>query len=404
MLVMLLLGFSSGIPYALTAGTLQAWLATEHVDIKTIGLFALVGIPYNWKFIWAPFMDRYFPPILGRRRGWMLVTQLLLACAIAGMALTSPVQGLTSMAVLAVFVAFFSSSQDIVIDAYRTEALPVAEYGAGAGVYTMGYRLAMLVSGAAALILADHYPWKVVYLFMALTVGVGIIGTFLGPEPMIERAPRTLSEAVWAPLKEFFGRRGVFEVVLFILFYKLDVVIATALMTKFFLDMGFTKTDIGAVTKVFGLIATIVGALLGGALIPRLGIRRALMLFGILQGVSTLLFYMMARVGNNRLALIFTIGGENLASGMATAAYMAFIMSLCNQRFTATQYALLTSLMAVPVKILSAPTGYLQQAVGWENYYLIAAALSLPGLLMLLRFNHWKAGLTFDGPSDGISP
>jgi PAT family beta-lactamase induction signal transducer AmpG len=389
MLVMLLLGFSSGIPYALTAGTLQAWLATENVDIKTIGLFALVGMPYNWKFLWAPLMDRYFPKYLGRRRGWMITTQLLLAAAIAAMAFSDPARNIQGMAILSVLVAFFSSSQDIVVDAYRTEMLPSEEYGAGSGVYTMGYRLAMLVSGALALILADHYAWKVVYLFMAVTLAVGVLGTVLGPEPVSAKAPRTLKEAVVEPLREFFGRKGAFEVLLFILLYKLDVVIATALMTKFFLDIGFTKTDIGAVTKVFGLIATIVGALIGGALIPRMGVRRSLVVFGILQGVSTLFFYMMAKVGSNHLALIITIAGENLASGMATAAYMAFLMSLCNQRFTATQYALLTSLMAVPMKILAAPTGYLQSAVGWENYYLIAAALALPGLLMLLRFDHW---------------
>lgn len=389
MLVMLLLGFSSGIPLALTAGTLQAWLATENVDIKTIGLFALVGMPYNWKFVWAPLMDRYFPKYLGRRRGWIITSQIGLALAIAAMAFTNPTQNLPMMAAFAVLVAFFAASQDIVVDAYRTEVLPKEEYGAGSGVFTMGYRMAMLVSGALALILADHYSWKVVYLFMSLMVGVGVFGILIAPEPATIRAPRTLSEAVIAPLKEFFSRKGVYEVILFILFYKLDVVIATALMTKFFLDIGFTKTDIGAVTKVFGLIATIVGALLGGALIPRFGIRRSLIFFGMLQGVSTLLFYMMAKVGKNHLALIFTIAGENLASGMATAAYMAFLMSLCNQRYTATQYALLTSLMAVPMKILAAPTGYLQSAVGWEHYFLIATALALPGLLMLFRFDHW---------------
>jgi len=390
MFVMLLLGFSAGIPYALTAGTLQAWLATENVDIKTIGLFALVGIPYNWKFIWAPLMDRFYPKFLGRRRGWMLVTQIGLAAAIAGMALTSPSFSITAMAALAVLVAFFSSSQDIVIDAYRTEVLKENEYGAGAGVYIMGYRLAMLVSGALALIMADHFSWKTVYLFMAATIIVGVIGTFLGPEPKTGIPPRTLREAVLEPLREFFHRTGAFEVLLFLLLYKLTDAVGTALMTKFFLDIGFTKTDIGAVTKVFGLIATIAGTLIGGVLLPRLGMRRALVIFGILQGLTNLLFFMMAKVGNDRLALIFTIAGENLASGMGTAAYAAFLMSLCNKRFTATQYALFTSLMAVPTKILSAPTGYLKEAVGWENYFIISMLLMIPGLLMLFRFNRWK--------------
>lgn len=390
MFVMLLLGFSAGIPYALTAGTLQAWLATENVDIKTIGLFALVGIPYNWKFIWAPVMDRFFPKFLGRRRGWMLLTQIGLALSIVGMALTSPTYSITAMAGLAVMVAFFSSSQDIVIDAYRTEVLEKEEYGAGAGVYIMGYRLAMLVSGALALIMSDYYSWKIVYCFMAATIFVGVIGTLLGPEPVTGKPPRTMREAVVEPFLEFFRRPGAIEILLFLLLYKLDGAVGTALMTKFFLDLGFTKTDIGAVTKVFGLIATIVGTLIGGALIPRLGMFRSLVLFGVLQGVTNLLFYMMAKVGNDRLALVFTIGGENLTSGMGTAAYAAFLMSLCNKRFTATQYALFTSLMAVPTKILSAPTGYLKEAVGWENYFIIATLLMIPGLLLLTRFNHWK--------------
>jgi len=314
MFVMRLLRFPEGIPYALTAGTLQAWLATENVDIKTIGLFALVGIPYNWKFIWAPLMDRFFPKFLGRRRGWMLLTQIGLGASIAGMALTSPSYSITAMASLAVLVAFFSSSQDIVVDAYRTEALNTEEYGAGSAVYIMGYRLAMLVSGALALIMADHYSWKIVYCFMAATIMVGVIGTFLGPEPVTGKPPRTLKEAVVEPLMEFFRRPGAMEILLFLLLYKLDGAIGTALMTKFFLDLGFTKTDIGAVTKVFGLIATIIGALVGGVLIPRIGLFRALFIFGILQGVPNLLFVMMVRVGNDRLALIFTIAGENLTS------------------------------------------------------------------------------------------
>ncbi len=399
MFVMLLLGFSAGIPYALTAGTLQAWLATENVDIKTIGLFALVGIPYNWKFLVAPFMDRFFPKFLGRRRGWMLVTQIGLAASIAGMALTSPAYSITAMAGLAVLVAFFSSSQDIVIDAYRTEALEVDEYGAGSAVYIMGYRLAMLVSGALALVMADQYSWKAVYLFMAATIIVGVIGTLLGPEPVTGKPPRTLREAVVEPLKEFFLRPGAIEILLFLLLYKLDVAVGTALMTKFFLDVGFTKTEIGTVTKVFGLIATIVGSLIGGALIPRLGMLRSLVIFGILQGVTNLFFVMMTHVGNSMPGLIVTIGAENLASGMGTAAYAAFLMSLCNKRFTATQYALFTSLMAVPTKILSAPTGYLKEAVGWENYFIIATLLMFPGLLMLYRFKHWKRPV--DNPIEG---
>ncbi len=390
MFVMLLLGFSAGIPFALTAGTLQAWLTTSNIDIKTIGLFALVGIPYNWKFIWAPIMDRFFPKFLGRRRGWMLVTQLGLAATIAGMALTNPAANIQTVAIMAVLVAFFSSSQDIVIDAYRTEALDLSEYGAGSSTYMMGYRIAMLVSGALALILSDHYSWKTVYLFMAATIAVGVIGTLMGPEPETPSPPKTLRAAVIEPLKEFFNRRGAWEIVIFVLLYKLDTSVATALMTKFFIDLGFTKTDIGAVTKIFGLVATIVGTLIGGAMIPKLGMKRSLVIFGILQASTTLLFYMMAHIGPSYAGLVATIGGENLAAGMGTAAYATFLMSQCNQKFTATQYALLTSLMAVPTKILSAPAGYLQAAVGWDQYFVIATLTGIPGLLMLIRFNHWN--------------
>jgi len=390
MFVMVLLGFSAGIPYALTAGTLQAWLATENVDIKTIGLFALVGIPYNWKFVWSPLMDRYFPKFLGRRRGWMILTQAGLAASIAGMALTSPALNIQSVAIMAVLVAFFSSSQDIVIDAYRTEVLPPEEYGAGSATYIMGYRIAMLVSGALALILSDHYSWKTVYLFMAATILVGILGTLLGPAEHRTSPPKTLRAAVVEPLREFFARRGAWEIVLFILLYKLDTSVATALMTKFFMDIGFTKTDIGAVSKIFGLGATIVGTLIGGALIPKLGLKRSLVVFGGFQAATTLLFSMMAHLGPTYPGLIVTIAGENLSAGMGTAAYAAFLMSQCNQKFTATQYALLTSLMAVPTKILSAPTGYLQAAVGWHSYFVIATLAGIPGLLMLLRYDRWS--------------
>jgi PAT family beta-lactamase induction signal transducer AmpG len=390
MFVMLLLGFSAGIPYALTTGTLQAWLTTEQVDIKTIGLFALVGIPFNWKFVWAPLMDRYFPKFLGRRRGWMILTQAGLALAIAGMALTKPSINIEFVALMALLVSFFSASQDIVIDAYRTEALKPEEYGAGSGTYIMGYRIAMLVSGALALILSDHYTWKTVYLFMAATIVVGVIGTLMGPEPTTPKPPRTMQEAVVAPLKEFFARRGAWEIVIFVLLYKLDTSIATALQTTFFLQLGFTKTDIGAVTKIFGLVATIVGTLIGGAMIPRLGMKRSLIYFGIFQGSTTLLFYMMAHVGPSYGGLVATIGGENFAAGMGTAAYAAFLMSQCNQKYTAMQYALLTSLMTIPTRILSAPTGYLQAAVGWENYFIIATLLGVPAILMLSRFNRWN--------------
>lgn len=394
MALVLPLGFSAGIPLALTAGTLQAWVSSENIDIKTIGLFNLVGLPYTYKFLWAPFMDRYFPKFLGRRRGWMFFSQVLLILAIVAMAFADPKQHIGLMAAIAVCVAFFSASQDIVVDAFRTESLKPDEYGAASGVYILGYRLAMLTSGGVALIMADHMSWKSVYLLMAACVGFGLLATLFSKEPLQKSLPpRTLKEAVVEPFLDYFKRSASVEILFFILIYKLDTTLTMALMTKFFLDLGFTKTDIGVVIKTFGLVATIVGALLGGALVPYFGLGRSLFIFGVLQGLTTLLFYWMTFMAGDRIALIIAIAGENLASGMATAAYASFMMSLCNKRFTAFQYALLTSIMALPIKFIGGFTGFLQAAVGWQNYYLIATAAAIPGLLMLVRYPKWKAAL-----------
>jgi PAT family beta-lactamase induction signal transducer AmpG len=402
MFVTLLLGFSAGIPLALTGSTLQAWLTESRVDIKTIGLFSLVGIPYTWKFIWSPLMDRYFPKFLGRRRGWMLISQTALMIFIAWMGLSDPVGDPQMLAILAVIVAFFSSSQDIVVDAYRTEMLPKEEYGAGSGVYIMGYRLAMLTSGALVLFLTDQVSnpnaisWKSAYFLMAGSMVIGILGTLFGPEPESEKAPKTLAEAVTVPFVDFFKRPGAIEVLIFIILYKLDGAVASALMTKFFMDLGFAKAEIAAVTKVFGLIATIVGTLIGGALMYKLGLRRALIYFGILQGATNLLFYMMSQLGQSHTGLMVTIAGENLTGGMGTAAYSAFIMTLCNKKFTATQYALLTSLMAMTRVLAGAPTGYLQASVGWGTYFIISTLLCIPALLMLTRYDRWQMGTDSD--------
>jgi MFS transporter, PAT family, beta-lactamase induction signal transducer AmpG len=390
MAVVLFMGFSSGIPLGLTGGTLQAWMASENVDLTVIGVFSLVGLPYSLKFFWSPLMDRSVPPFLGRRRGWVLITQICLILAISALAFSNPVTAPGALATMAVLVAFFSASQDIVIDAYRTEVLKPEELGAGSGVYIMGYRIAMLVSGALALILADHLPWRVVYLIMASVMLIGVITTILAPEPKTDaKPPKTLSEAVARPVIEFFKRRGVFEILIFILIYKLDVVMAMAMTTPFMLQIGFTKTDIGAVTKGFGMVATIIGTLTGGALMTRLGLYRSLWLFGILQGLSGLSFTLLAHLGHHYPMMVTAITVENFCSGMGTAAYSAFLMSLCNKRFTATQYALLSSLMALSRVIAGTPTGYLAKTIGWEHYFLIATFIAIPGLLMLTRYQTW---------------
>jgi PAT family beta-lactamase induction signal transducer AmpG len=388
----LLLGFSSGIPLALTGTTLQAWMATDKIDLTVIGVFSLVGLPYTVKYLWAPVMDRFIPPFLGRRRGWMLVTQLGLVFAISAMAFSDPAGATTLFAVLAFLVAFVSASQDVVVDAYRTEVLEPVELGPGAGVHILGYRIAMLTSGALALILADRLPWKTVYLLMAGSMLVGVAASVFSPEPQLEeRPPASLKEAVAQPFVEFLSRPGALGILLFVILYKLDVVMATALTTPFMLELGFTKTDIGAVTKGFGMVATIVGTLAGGAVVARAGMKASLWIFGILQSVSTLAFLALARLGHHYPMMVAAIGLENLCSGMGTAAYVAFLMSLCNKRFTATQYALLTSLMAITRVIVGAPTGYLAKTIGWELYFLVSMLSAVPGLLLLLLYPRWTA-------------
>jgi PAT family beta-lactamase induction signal transducer AmpG len=388
----LLLGFSSGIPLALTGSTLQAWMTSEKVDLAVIGVFSLVGLPYAIKFLWSPLMDRFVPPFLGRRRGWMLVTQVALLLAVTAMAFSAPAAHPGVLALLALLVAFASASQDIVVDAWRTEVLAPEELGPGAGVHILGYRVAMLTSGAIALILADRMPWRVVYLLMAGSLCVGIVASLLSPEPEIPgKTPRTLKEAVIEPFLEFFARPGAVGILLFVVFYKLDVVMATALTTPFLLELGFTKTDIGAVTKGLGMLATIVGTLAGGAVVAKAGMKASLWLFGVLQSVSTLTFLALARLGHHYPMMVAAIGVENLCSGMGTAAYAAFLMSLCDKRYTATQYALLTSLMAVTRVVVGAPTGFLAKAYGWETYFIVSTLAAIPGLLLLLRYDRWKA-------------
>jgi PAT family beta-lactamase induction signal transducer AmpG len=391
MFIVTILGFASGLPLGLTGGTLQAWMKTENIDLTTIGLFSLVSLPYTLKFIWAPIMDRYVPPMLGRRRGWMLLTQIGLIISIICMGFSNPVLNLKYLAFFAVCVAFFSASQDIAIDAYRTEVLHENELGAGAGVYVMGYRIAMLVSGGLALIMADHLAWSTIYLIMAACIATGLLASLFGPEPETSQAaPKTLADAVYKPFAEFFRRAGSIEMLLFILIYKIDVAFAMALTTPFMMDLGFTKTDVGTVLKGVGLVATIVGTLLGGALLSKWGIKKSLWIFGIIQGLSGFTFYMLAHVGRNYPMMVAAISIENICSGLATAAFTAFMMNICDKRYTATQFALLTSFMALTRNIVAAPSGFIAERVGWEVYFIISILISIPGLLLLLRYDKWQ--------------
>lgn len=399
MFMVVLSGFSSGLPLSLTGSTMQAWMKDAGVDLTTIGAFALVGIPYSLKFLWAPVLDRYTLPFLGRRRGWILVWQLFLAAAIVGMGLVDPKEHLGLLALLAFLVAFGSASQDIVIDAWRTETLTKDEYGAGAGAQTLGYRGAMLLSGAGSLALADALPWSTVYALMAGTMALSIGYTLFAAEPNVPvRPPRSLSEAAVFPLVEFLKRKGSVETLSFIILYKLDVVMALALTTPFLQELGFTKTVIAGVNKGAGLVAVILGTLAGGALMPKLGMKRALWLFGIAQGVATLAFLALSVVGKDYALMVFAICADNFFSGMGTAAYAAFLMSLCNPKFTATQFALLSSLMALTRTVAGAPTGWLAQNLGWPMYFVVCTVAMLPGLLLLTRFDRWK-GPEVDAPA-----
>lgn len=385
--VILLLGFSSGLPLALTSGTLQAWMAVENVDLSTIGIFTLVGLPYTLKFLWAPIMDRYVPPLLGRRRGWILITQVGLMLGIAAMARTSPTEATWMMASLALFVAFASASQDVVFDAYRTDVLRAPERGLGAAVSVGGYRVAMLMSGAVALILADQIGWVDTYMFMAVLMAVGMIATLIGPEPKLEpKAPRSLAEAIWGPLKEFFSRRGAIALLVMIVLYKLGDAFAGTLTTAFLIrGPGFTPTDVGLVNKGMGLAATLVGAFFGGVLLAQLGLYKSLLLFGGLQAITNLGFMLVAIVGKSYPLMIAAVGLENLAGGMGTAAFVALLMAMCDHRYTATQFALLSALAVLGRVYLGPAAGYLVEHIAWSTFFFITFLAALPGLWLLYR-------------------
>jgi PAT family beta-lactamase induction signal transducer AmpG len=385
-LLLLLLGFASGLPLALTAGTLQAWLAADKVDIVAIGWFGLVGQPYIYKFLWAPLMDRYTPPFLGRRRGWLLVTQVALAAGIAFMGTLSPRDSAWLLGIAALAVAFLSASQDIVFDALRTDWLEREERGAGAAVSVLGYRLAMLVSGAGALILADQgLGWAPTYWLMAGLMAIGMAATWLviEPEPA-GAAPRSLDEAVVRPFQEFFSRTGALWLLVLIVLYKLGDAFAGNLTTTFLLTgPGFSLTEVGAINKGFGLAATIAGALAGGALMAKMRLYKALLLFGVLQAITNLGFMALAAAGKNYALMVTVIGLENLCGGMGTAAYVALLMALCDRRFSATQYALLSALSAVGRVYVGPVAGYLVKYLGWEIFFLFTFVIALPGLALL---------------------
>ncbi|WP_142051512.1 muropeptide transporter [Achromobacter sp. SLBN-14] len=384
---LLVLGFASGLPLALTSGTLQAWATVEGVPLQEIGFLTLVGTAYTIKFLWAPLVDRFAPPLLGRRRGWMLVTQVLLAAAILAMGALSPSSALMPLALLAVLVAFLSATQDIAFDAYCTDVLRKEERGAGAAIKVMGYRLAMIVSGGLALIMADQWiGWGNTYMVMGGLMLLCALATLWAPEPEhVARAPRSLREAVAEPLHEFFTRRGALSVLLLIVLYKLGDAFAGALSTTFLIrGAGFTPTEVGTVNKVLGLAATIIGALAGGSLMARWGLYRSLMAFGLLQAVSNLAYWLIAVSPKNLWLMATGVGIENLCGGLGTASFVGLLMALCRQRFSATQFALLSALSAVGRTYLAGPlTPPLVNHLGWPGFFLLTVVIAIPGLVLL---------------------
>ena len=402
--IMLPLGFLSGLPLALTGGTLQAWLTVSGVDLKTIGIFTLVGLPYALKFLWAPVMDRFVPPWFGRRRGWMLLMEIAVAIGLLLMGLSGPGEHPELLGVIALAVAFLSASLDIVLDAYRTDILLPPERGFGAAVWVNGYRLALLLASAGALVLADHIGWQNTYVLMASLMGAGVLPILLAQDPpAVAGTPSTLADAIVLPLRELVSRRGIYGLLALIVLYKLGDAVAGSLQTAFFIGgLGFSASEVGFVKGV-GIAATLLGALAGGLIMARSGLVRSLLLFGLLQAISNLSFMILAWIGKSSIMLAGAIVVENVTGGMGTAAFVALVMSLCNHRFTATQFALLSSLEAFGRVFSGRPSAELVALLGWGKFFFVSFLFALPGI-WLVWYYRGQIALEPDGEdrvSDG---
>ncbi len=398
MAVTLLLMFASSFPLPLTSSgtTFQLWLTENGIDIKTIGTLTLVGLPYSLKFLWAPFLDRFVPPFLGRRTGWIVVFQILLMACIGSMGFLKPLSDMTWIIMLATCISFCSASADIVIDAYRVDLLRPEERGAGASMIMIGGRLAFLTSGALAPILADHFAWPTVFLIMASCLSIGLITVFFAPAPeIVVTPPKTLQEAVVQPIVSFFKKPGAFEILLFVILFKAGDTLAASLLTPFLRTyLGFSKTDIGSVYKVVGLIASLLGGIIAGAVIPKWGVYKGLWIFGILQALSNLVFIGLALQGKSYVWMVASITVENFCGGLGTAALVAYLMGLCEQKFSASQYALLSSLTAIARTCLASGSGYLVDFLGWPKFFLFTALCAPPGLLLLKRLGRYENSKT----------
>lgn len=394
MLICVFTGFTSGLPLYVLIQLIPGWLRVEGVGLAEIGFFALIGFPYTWKFLWSPFMDRFTLPFLGHRRGWMLVTQLALFLSIGAMGFIKPDLSIWTVAYLAATISFFSASQDIVLDAYRRELLPDAELGLGNSIHVQAYRLSGLVPGSLALILADHLPWHTVFIVVALFMGVGLITTLVIQEAIADpNPPRTMREAIIEPFKEFVQRKGTGAAALmlaFLFLYKLGDNMATALQTPFYIDVGFSLTQIGSIAKFASLFSAIIGGLAGGVIMIKLGINRALWIFGVVQIVSILGFALLSAVGANPWMLGAAVSLEYLGVGLGTAAFTAFIAKNTNPVFAATQFALFTALTSVPRTVANAVTGIIVEQTGWTTFFFLCTALAIPGMLLLFKVAPWN--------------
>jgi MFS transporter, PAT family, beta-lactamase induction signal transducer AmpG len=425
MAALIFLGFGSGLPLFLTSKALQAWMSTAGVEKGIIGLMSIVALPYSLKFLWSPLFDRFRLPLLGHRRGWLIAMQVALMGAIAWLSRQDPTslkqvgkvsqevcvsagffqgwcetwQTLSSLSVspfflVAMVVALLSATQDVNVDAYRTDVLKQSELGAGAAVFVTGYRLALIITGAVAFMLADKMPWTNVYLLLSILMGVGIVATVMAPEPQVQPQTMTLNQAVVKPFQEFYQRLGggkLVAVLTFMVLYKFGDALLNNMATPFLLETGFSQTAIGAVQGGMGIAATIVGTLVGGSIFSKIGINRSLWVFGGLQALSNVAYWALALAGKNEALMTVAINIENFCGGLGNAGFLGFMMSLCNPKFSATQFALLSSLMAVSRDILVAPAGKWAESLGWGNFFLMTIAAALPGLLLLPLFAPWNA-------------
>lgn len=386
-IVHFLLGISSGLPYLLTASTLQAWMTDQKIDLKAIGLYALVRIPYNFKFLWAPMIDKFSLPFLTHRRGWMILLQAFLALMIVGLGFSDPTASPIMTVIFAFLLTFAAASQDIAIDAYRTESLDGKVLGMATSSYITGFRIGMLISGAFALYIVDqwHLTWTQVYQIMGLMMAIGMVGALIAPEKTVERKPKTMKEAVIEPFADFFKRKHAILLLLFIVFYKFGDNLASAMLTPFILQSGYTKTEYALVAKGVGFFSVLAGGFLGGPFMLRFGIYRSLWVFGIGQAVTVLGFAALATMEHTMTGLSAVIMGENFFIGLGSAAFSAFVSNVTNKTYSATQYALLTSLMAMSATVLSAPSGWLAERLGWASYFIFCVMMTIPGFILLAR-------------------